>query len=116
MTREEEIQKAAIEYDNRFTKVDFSYNAVRRSAFINGAKYADKHPAKKQKHTETIEAYMARDTGNLALYERIPTKMGYFYVGGFWTILPDDLFPNITCESGLKKVKVIIELDETDEK
>lgn len=112
MTREEEIKTAAEEYANG------SPNAtLRHKAFIDGAKYADKHPAKKQAVTDAWVArnkHVAADSNtDLVLGKERPTlyndtwcSMEEYYP------LPQDALPSVTFENSPKKVKVTIELEE----
>lgn len=112
MTREEEIQKAAIDDCQKYT---MPYGV---RPFIAGAEWADKHPAKKQ--AVTINAWVARNkcvdnysNTNLVLGKERPTLHN-----GTWCSmeeyfpLPQDAFPNITFENSPKKVKVTIELED----
>lgn len=56
MTREEEIQKAAVEYAEPTKAYLFGEETnLIKDAFVRGAKYADKHPAKKQAVTIELE-------------------------------------------------------------
>lgn len=116
MTREEEIQEAAEEYAKG------SPNAtLRHKAFIDGAEWADEHPAKKQ--TVTIDAWVARDNHvnnisdtDLFLSRIHPLRDIYHEI---WTTLgaiplPQDIFSDITWNNEPKKVKVTIELEDEE--
>lgn len=99
MTREEEIQKAAVEYAEPTKAYLFGEEtSLIKDAFVRGAKYADKHPAKKQ--SIIIDGYLYRNSdGTLFLFRD----------EGFMTKLDENDFPNVIHE---KKVKVTIELEE----
>ena len=71
MTREEQICKAGQQYLNSMD--DFqSYHTYPRGAFIDGAKWADKHP--NTEDIETVLAYTYKGLGWLA--ENIEADMG----------------------------------------
>lgn len=108
MKREEEKQIAAEEYATG------SPNAtLRHKAFTDGAKYADRHPAKKQ--TATIDAWVAMDKNKIIALHRVKPKCWEgFYLGSVMAILDKNDFPEVTFENSPKKVKVTIELEEEE--
>ncbi len=128
MTREEEIQKAAVEArcavatsasgdnyssidDLPFIERKLSYDELIENAFIRGAEWADNHTAKKQ--AVTIEAWVAREGNFLGIYKDKPFyEDNVTWVGGFIDSLPNSLFPSVTFENSPKKVKVTIELED----
>jgi len=132
MTREEEIQKEAIETrcaiatslsgdnyssidDLPFVEGKISYDELVEKAFIRGAEWSDRHPAKKP--TAIIYAWVARDRDtNLYVYDKKPYK----FINEW---LPDEtgctflkvdctLFQEVTFKNSPKKVKVTIELED----
>lgn len=105
MTREEEIQKAATE---SCSKYNMPYGVP---SFIEGAEWADAHPAKKQ--AVTIDAWVARDFNNiLGIYGKQPRRGCASYCGDFKCLIDEKLFPSITFQNSPKKVKVTIELED----
>lgn len=104
MTREEEIQKAAVEYAEPTKAYLFGEETgLIKDAFVRGAKYADKHPAKKQ--AVTLDGYLYRyPNGTLSLFRD--------NLADFMTDLNEDDFPKVTHENSPKKVKVTIELED----
>lgn len=106
MTREEEIQIAATE---SCSKYNMPYGVP---SFIEGAEWADAHPAKKQ--TVTIDAWVARDKNAfLSIHNKKPTLINEaeWVSVGFLYIDPTN-FPFVTFENSPKKVKITIELEE----
>lgn len=134
MTREKEIQKAAIEArcavatsvsgdnycsidDLPFIDGKLSYDGLVEEAFTKGAEWSDRHPAKKQ--SITIDAWVARDKcGDLSIWNKQPYRnlidtCNYWErVYGDSITLPNNTFQTITWENSPKKVKVIIEMEE----
>lgn len=120
MTREEEIRDAAEIYSAYVDATDEEdlYNSTELEAFEDGAKWADRHPAKKQ--AVTIEAWVARNkhidvdsNTDLVLGKERPTfchdmwcNMEEYYP------LPKDALPEVTFENSPKKVKVTIDMED----
>lgn len=135
MTREEEIQEAAIEArravatsvsgdnyssidDLPFIERKLSYDELIENAFIRGAEWADKHPAKKQ--AVTIDAWVERNWTGLYLCESMPKPPksynddydlgSHIRIGNCKDIFKD--VKDIKDGGKTKKVKVTIELEE----
>lgn len=135
MTRQEEIQKAAIETrcavatsvsGDNFSSIDdlpfiegkLSYDELVEEAFIKGVMWADAHPAKRQ--TATIDAWVARNkcidnyqNTNLFLGKERPTLYNTIWCSmEEYYPLPQDALPFVTFENSPKKVKVTIDLED----
>lgn len=106
MTREEEIQKAATE---SCSKYNMPYGV---HSFIEGARWSDEHPAKKQ--TVTIDAWVARDMdGSLGIFYdgKEPEMRGccdYHFAPGKVLHVPRHIFPDLTWESDPEEVEIIL--------
>lgn len=120
--REEEIREAAEIYSAYVDATDEEdlYNSTELEAFEDGAKWADRHPAKKQ--AVTIEAWVARDS-RIDIGKNTDLFFGKEYpilnkMVGTWGgmeeyyPLPKDALPEVTFENSPKKVKVTIEMEE----
>lgn len=116
MTREEQIREVAEEYSAYKDSVDEEefYNSTELEAFMDGAKWADNHPAKKQ--VSTIDAWVARDKRFLWLSAEKPYKYKDEWWVKFMYYLDYNDFPSVTFENSPKKVKITIELEEDNEK
>ena len=117
MTRDEEIREAAEIYSAYVDATDEEdlYNSTELEAFEDGAKWADRHPAKKQ--AVTIEAWVARDKNmDLFLYLDKPHKIRNEWVpnkiNGTFLEFDCTSFQEVTFENSPKKVKVTIEMEE----
>lgn len=91
MTREEQIQQAEINYsvDTIFDGCDYIGQVAKQEAFIAGAKWADKHPDKRNVYTkdELYKMGFAFDTnGNIADPKRDPEMWDRYveYKQGKW--------------------------------
>ena len=60
---------------------------------------------------QEISGWVSRDIdGNLCLFNDLPTKdeESGVWVGLFYFILPRELYPNVTWESGCLQIKIIL--------
>lgn len=136
MTRQEEMQGAAIEArcavatsvsGDNYCSIDdlpyiegkLSYDGLVEEAFIKGAEWADAYFAKKQ--IITMDAWVARDKcGDLSIWNKQPYRnlidtCNYWErVDGDSITLPNNTFQTITWENLPRKVKVTIELEDEE--